>query len=56
VVSREASLLLLCKNVLQVGADSAVSVAVLYRLVEILWMAIGYLLSIKGTRARSSPT
>lgn len=50
VGSREASLLLLCKNVLRMGADSAVSVAVLYRLVEILWMALGYLLWMKGTK------
>lgn len=50
VGSREAGLLLLCKNVLRMGVDSAVSVAVLYRLVEILWTAVGYFLSMKATK------
>lgn len=55
VGSREASLLLLCKNVLHVGESAAVSVAVFYRLVEILWMAIGYMLWMRGgSSARDS--
>ncbi|MGZ3696332.1 MAG: lysylphosphatidylglycerol synthase domain-containing protein, partial [Bdellovibrionota bacterium] len=51
VGSREMSLMLLCKEVLHEGIASAVTVAVLYRLVEILWMLIGYLLWVKGSRS-----
>jgi hypothetical protein len=44
VGSREAGILLLSKSVLGIGEASVVSATVFYRLVEILWMGIGYLL------------
>jgi hypothetical protein len=56
VGSREASLLLLCKNVLHEGVASAVSVAILYRLVEIFWIATGYLVWMRVSRSSKDST
>lgn len=42
VGSREAGLMMLSEHVFHAGTATAVSAAVFYRLVEILWMAVGY--------------
>lgn len=47
VGSREGGLLLLAEHAVQVNKEAAVSAAVFYRLVEILWMGIGYMLWIR---------
>lgn len=52
VGSREASVLFLAEKVLAAGHNTAVSAAVFYRLVEILWMGIGYILWIKMGSSR----
>jgi hypothetical protein len=55
VGSREGGVLLVASDALKIGTDSVVSSAVLYRLVEILWMGIGYALwMMEGNRRRSS--
>ncbi len=55
VGSREAGILLLTRQVMHIGQESVVTAAVLYRLVEILWAGLGYLVWIKmGNAAKSS--
>jgi uncharacterized protein (TIRG00374 family) len=56
VGSREAGLLLLSDHVIHMGAATAVSAAVFYRLVEILWMGIGYGLWMYEARSARSST
>lgn len=56
VGSREGGILLLAKHAVGIGAASAVSAALLYRLVEIFWMGIGYLLWIREARSRKLST
>lgn len=56
VGSREGSVLLLAEHALGINGAAAVSAAVLYRLVEILWMGIGYLLWIAENRSRKLST
>lgn len=48
VGSREASILLLTKEVMGIGGTAAVSAALFYRLVEIIWIGIGYALWINA--------
>lgn len=52
VGSREASVQFLAENVLTSGHGSAISAAIFYRLVEILWIGIGYILWINAGRSR----
>lgn len=54
--SREAGILLLTDQVMHAGVKTAVSAAILYRLVEILWMGIGYILWIKPGSSNKSVT
>ena len=55
VGSREAGMVLFTHHVLHEGERSAVGAAVIYRLVEVLWILLGYLLWIYESRsARSS--
>lgn len=56
VGSREGGIVLLAEHALHVNAQAAVAAAVMYRLVEILWMGIGYLLWIAETRSRRPST
>ena len=56
VGSREGGIVLLAEHALRVNSEMAVAAAVLYRLVEILWMGIGYLLWIAENKARRSST
>lgn len=54
VGSREWGVTFLLHNILQVPAKSIITAALLYRLVEILWMFFGYMLWIKeGSSAKS---
>lgn len=54
VGSREAGVVLLTDHVMQAGEQFAVSAALLYRLVEILWMGLGYVLWISASRRRKT--
>ena len=54
VGSREGGIVLLAERAVGVSAGAAVSAAVFYRLVEILWMGIGYLFWIQEERSRRS--
>ncbi len=56
VGSREGGILLLAEHALRISGGAAVSAAVLYRLVEICWMGIGYLLWIAENKERRSST
>lgn len=58
VGSREGGILLIARNVLHIEDSSVVSATVFYRLVEIFWMALGYLmwLAIQRGSSRKSPT
>lgn len=56
VGSREGGIVLLAEHALHVSKEAAVAGAVMYRLVEILWMGIGYFLWIAETRARRPST
>ncbi len=56
VGSREGGIVLISEHVLSISGGAAVSAAVLYRLVEILWTGFGYLLWIAENRARRSST
>ncbi len=52
VGSREAGILLLTDQVMQTGMKMAVTSALLYRLVEVLWMGIGYFLWIQSDNSQ----
>jgi len=56
VGSREGGIVLLAEHVLRIDSRDTVSAAVFYRLVEISWMAIGYLLWIAENKSRKLPT
>lgn len=56
VGSREGGIVLMAEHALDISGNSAVSAAVFYRLVEIFWMGIGYLLWISTSRDRKSST
>lgn len=53
VGSREAGVVFLTEHVMRAGAELAVSAALLYRLVEILWMGAGYLLWVSASKSGS---
>lgn len=54
VGSREGGVLLLAEDAVRIGANQTVSAAIFYRLVEILWMGIGYILWIKESSVERS--
>lgn len=56
VGSREGGIVLMAEHALHISGNVAVSAAVLYRLVEIFWMGMGYLLWISAARERKSST
>jgi hypothetical protein len=56
VGSREAGILVLSRDIMKLAAESTVSAAILYRLVEIFWMGVGYILWIKSASSRRSST
>ncbi len=56
VGSREGGTLLLAEHALQIGTAGVVGAVLFYRLVEIFWTGIGYLLWINEERLRKSST
>lgn len=54
VGSREAGLALLTKNILHTGWEKVLAATMLYRVVELLWIVVGYLLWIIPKRSRKS--